>query len=169
MFDANYWYFFVSKNNEMLFTVVTRLYYCNTLLPKVWNHWNVYVRRSLVASKLASDSRLMQRRSELSAFCTSFKTTGLLLFIPGNGDSRERCVPLGIVLSDCNPRSGSSGPALYTGKNTPGITGGCGQTKNVTEPLLQFPGQTVAIPANHELRGRFSSKGARPWLDQCTL
>ena len=82
---------------------------------------------------------------------------------------RERCVPLGIALSDYNPRSGSSGPALYTGKNTPGITGGCGQTKNVTEPLLQFPGQTVAIPANHELRGRFSSKGARPWLDQCTL
>ena len=73
-------------------------------------------------------------------FCTSFKTTGLLFFIPGNGDSRERCVPLGIVLSDCNPRSGSSGPALYTGKNTPGITGGCGQTKNVTEPLLQFRG-----------------------------
>ena len=102
-------------------------------------------------------------------FCTSLKTTGLLFFIPGNGDSRERCVPPGIVLSDCNLRSGSSGPALHTGKNTPGITGGCGQTKNVTEPLLQFPGQTEAIPANHELRGRFSSKGARPWLDQCTL
>ncbi|CAH3158528.1 unnamed protein product, partial [Porites lobata] len=58
----------------------------------------------------------------------------------GNGDSKERCVPLGIVLSDYNPRSGSSGPALHTGKNTPGITGGCGQTKNVTEPLLQFRG-----------------------------
>ena len=42
--------------------------------------------------------------------------------------------------SDCNLRSGSSGPALHTGKNTPGITGGCGQTKNVTEPLLQFRG-----------------------------
>ena len=156
---------FLVKNNEILFTVVTRLYYWNTLLTKVWNRWNVYVRRSLVAYRLASDSRLMQWRSELSAFCTSFKTTGLLFFIPGNGDSRERCVPLGIVLSDCNLRSGSSGPALHTGKNTPGITGGCGQTKNVTEPLLQFPGQTVAIPANHELRGRFSSKGARPWLD----
>ena len=58
-----------------------------------------------------------------------FKTTRLLFFIPGNGDSRERCVPLGIVLSDCNPRSRSSGPALHTGKNTPGITEGCGQTK----------------------------------------
>ena len=105
----------------------------------------------------------------LSTFCTSFKTTGLQFSIPGNGDSRERCLPLGVVLSDCNLRSGSSGPALHTGKNTPGITGGCGQTKNVTEPLLQFPGQTVAIPTDHELRGRFSSKGARPWLDQCTL
>ena len=52
----------------------------------------------------------------------------------------RRCVPLGIVLSDYNPRSGSSGPALHTGKNTPGITGGCGQTKNVTEPLLQLRG-----------------------------
>ena len=102
-------------------------------------------------------------------FCTSFKTTGLLSFIPGNGDSRERCVPPGTVLSDCNLRSGSSGPALQTGKNTPTITGGCGQTKNVTEPLLQFPGQTVAISTNHELRGRFSSNAATPWLDQSTL
>ena len=50
------------KNNEILFTVVTRLHYCNTLLPKVWNHWNVYVRRSLVAYRLSSDSRLVQRR-----------------------------------------------------------------------------------------------------------
>ena len=153
---------FLVKNNEILLTVVTRLYYWNTLLTKIWNYWNVHVRHSLVAS------RLVQRR-DCSAFWTSLKTTGLLFFIPGNGDSRERCLPLGIVLSDCNLRSGSSGPALHTGKNTPGITGGCGQTKNVTEPLLQFPGQTVAIPANHELRGRFSSKGARPWLDQCTL
>ena len=168
MFDANYFNFFVSKNSEMLFTVVTRLYYCNTLLPKVWNHWNFYVRRSLVAYGLASDSRLVQQRN-CRLFCTSFKATGLLFFITGNGDSRERCVPLGIVLSDCNPSSGSSGPALHSGKNTPGITGGCGQTKNVTEPLLQFPGQTVAIPTNHELRGRFLSKGARPLLDQCTL
>ena len=50
------------KNNEILFTVVTRLYYCNTLLTKIWNYWNVYVRRSLVAHWLASDSRLVQRR-----------------------------------------------------------------------------------------------------------
>ena len=54
-------------------------------------------------------------------------------------------------------------------KKNPGITGGCGQTKNVREPLLKSSGQTVVIPANHELRGRFSSQGARPWLDQCTL
>ena len=132
-------YTFSRQNNEIVFTVVTRLYYWNTLLTKVWNHWNVYVHRSLVAYRLASDSRLMQRRSELSAFCTSFKTTGLLFFIPGNGDSRERCVPLGIILLDCNLRSGSSSPALHTGKNTPGITGGCGQTKNVTEPAVTIP------------------------------
>ena len=60
-------------------------------------------------------------------------------------------------------------PALHTGKNTRGITGGCGQTKNVTEPLLQFLTQTVGIPTNHELKERFSSQHTRPWLDQCTL
>ena len=130
---------FLVKNNEILFTVVTRLYYWNTLLTKIWNHWNVYV-RTCVRFKACSTKGLL-------TFCTSLKTTGLLFFIPGNGDSRERCVPLGIVLSDYNPRSGSSGPALHTGKNTRAITGGGGQTKNVTETLLQFPGQALAISA----------------------
>ena len=98
------------KNNEILFTVVTRLYYWNALWTKIWNRWNVYVRRSLFAYWLvASDSRLMQKG--LSAFCTRFKTTG------SRGGSRtlhewfaptwlrEMCSPKKIwklVLSECN-------------------------------------------------------------------
>ena len=92
----NYLYFCVSKK-KLLFTVIT----------KICNHSNVYVRRSLVAWTCVRSKA--HATKGLSGFCTSFKTTGLLFFIPGNDDSRERCVPLGIVLSDCNPRSGSSG------------------------------------------------------------
>ena len=50
------------KNNEILFTVVTRLYYWNMLWTRIWNCWNVYEHRSLFAYGLASDSRLMQQR-----------------------------------------------------------------------------------------------------------
>ena len=53
--------------------------------------------------------------------------------------------------------------STHTGKIPLGLLEG-GLTENITEPLLQFPGQTVAIPTNHKSRGRYSSKGARPWL-----
>ena len=41
--------------------------------------------------------------------------------------------------------------------------------KERNRTTVTIPRPNSGDPANHELRRRFSSKGARPWLDQCTL